>query len=317
MALHFRKATGVFRKTMPFVALRLAVGLGIGLATVLYFGIVAWIGFRLLEAGTISGWIGIVGVLLAVGIFLAAWRLAARYVLYLVKAGHIAVIAYVVETGEVPENQLQYGKAQVREHFAETSALFAVDKLIKAVVRQFNDAVVSVSGLLSFSSSLQRLIRLVGRGVAVAASYIDEAIIAHVFVSEADDRWTAAKDGVILYGQNWKPVLGSTLLIVIGMYIAAFGLFMALTPVAGALGNLSATFELVGWVVVGGMVLTVYTGLLKPWVKTVVITTFLVESRGDSPESEMTDRLAGRSETFQELVNRADSETPAAKATGD
>ena len=317
MALHFREATGVFRKTMPFVVLRMGVGLGIGLATVLYFGIVAWIGFRLLEAGTISGWIGVAGLLVAIGLFIAAWRLAARYVLYLVKAGHIAVIAHVVETGEVPENQLQYGKAQVREHFAETSALFAVDKLIKAVVRQFNDAVVSVSGLLSFSSSLQRLIRLVGRGVAVAASYIDEAIIAHVFVNEADDRWAAAKDGVVLYGQNWKPVLGSTLLIVIGMYGIALGLFMALTPLAGALGTLSTTFELVGWVVVGGMVLTVYTGLLKPWVKTVVITTFLLESRGDSPEDETAERIAGRSEKFRELVNRADGETPTAKVAED
>lgn len=317
MALHFREATGVFRKTMPFVVLRMGVGLGIGLATVLYFGIVAWIGFRLLEAGTISGWIGVAGLLVAIGLFIAAWRLAARYVLYLVKAGHIAVIAHVVETGEVPENQLQYGKAQVREHFAETSALFAVDKLIKAVVRQFNDAVVSVSGLLSFSSSLQRLIRLVGRGVAVAASYIDEAIIAHVFVNEADDRWAAAKDGVVLYGQNWKPVLGSTLLIVIGMYVAAFGLFMALTPVAGVLGNFSAPFELVGWAVVGGMVLTVHTGLLRPWVKTVVITTFLVESRGDRPEDETAERIAGRSEKFRELVNRADGETPTAKVAED
>ncbi len=310
MALHFREATGVFRKTLPFVVVRLGVGLGIGIATVLYFGIVAWIGFYLLEAGTISGWIGIVGLLLAVGLFLAAWRLAARYVLYLVKAAHIAVIAHVVETGEVPENQLQYGKAQVREHFAETSALFAVDKLIKAVLRQFNDAVVSVSGLFSLSSGLQRLIRLVGRAVAVAASYIDEAIIAHVFVSQEDDRWTAAKNGVVLYGQNWKPVLGSTLLIVIGMYGIALGLFMALTPLAGSLGTLSTTFELVGWVVVGGMVLTVYTGLLKPWVKTVVITTFLIESRGDSPEDETAERIAGRSERFQELASKADGGTP-------
>lgn len=317
MTLHFRKATSVFRKTMPFVALRLGVGIGIGIATVLYFGIVAWIGFRLLEAGTISGWIGIVGLLLAVGLFLAAWRLAARYVLYLVKAAHIAVIAHVVETGEVPGNQFQYGKTQVREHFTETSALFAVDKLIKAVLRQFNDAVVSVSGLFSLSSGLQRLIRLVGRAVAVAASYIDEAIIAHVFVSQADDRWTAAKNGVVLYGQNWKPVLGSTLLIVIGMYGIALGLFMALTPLAGALGTLSTTFELVGWVVVGGMVLTVYTGLLKPWVKTVVITTFLLESRGDSPEDETAQRIAGRSETFRELANKADGGAPNAKAVRD
>ena len=60
--------------------------------------------------------------------------------------------------------------------------------------------------------------------------------------------------------------------------------------------------------VVGGLVLTVYAGLLNPWVKTVVITTFLIESRTDTPDSETIESLTSRSKKFSELLERAETE---------
>ena len=311
MVLHFRQATSIFAKTMPFVLLRLGIGILLGVLSVLYFGVVLYVGYRLLGAGTISGWIAIAGLLVAIGLFAWLWRLFSRYVLYLIKAGHIAVIAHIVETGEVPDNQIQYGKGQVTERFTEASALFAVDQVIKVVVKQFNSGVVSFSKLFSFVPALKKLIRLVGKAIAIAASYIDEAIIAHMFISDEENPWRSARDGVVLYGKNWKPVLGSTMLIVLGMYAAAFALLLALTPIASVLSGLSATIEVAGWVVVGGLFLTLYTGFLKPWVKTVVITTFLVESRDETPDSETMDRIAARSDRFQELVSKADDDAPA------
>ncbi|AFZ74885.1 hypothetical protein [Natronobacterium gregoryi] len=310
MALHFRRATTVFRQTLPFVLLRIGVGLALGLFTIIYFGVVVWIGTRLLTTGTISGWIAGIGALVAIGLFVWGWRLASTYVLYLVKAGHIAVIAHAVETGEVPDEQLRYGKAQVTDHFAEASALFALDKLVKAAIEQFNDSVVSVADRLGAVPTLEKLVRVAGKAVAVAASYVDEAIIAYLFTERAgDDPWQSAKDGVVLYGKSWKSVLGSTMLIVVGLYATAVGLFLVLSPIAGVLAGLSPTFEVAGWVVVAGLTLTVYEGLLKPWVKTVVITTFLLESRDRTPDEAMADRLASRSETFRELSQQADDRT--------
>ena len=317
MVLHFGKATSIFVKTLPFVLLRMGIGLLLGLVAIVYFGFVLWLGFTLLDAGTVSGWVAAIGLLLAIGIFVGAWRLFSRYVLYLVKAAHIAVIAHVVDTGEVPSNQLRYGKSQVRTRFTEASALFAIDQLVKAVIRQFNRRVVSVSGLFAFSSGLRNVIRLLTRAVAVAASYIDEAIIAYMFTTTESNPWRAARDGVVLYGKNWKPVLGSTLLIVLLMYAATFGLLLALTPLASVLGGLSTTLEVVGWVVVVGAVLTFYTGFFNPWVKTVVITTFLVEAQGETADSETMDRIAARSEKFGELVSKAEAETEAEEKPAD
>ncbi len=306
MRFHFRTATSVFRKTLPFVVLRLGIGLLCGLLAIVYFGAIAWFGRGLLESGSISELVAIVGLVLSIGLFVAGWRLLSRYVLYLVKVGHIAVIAHVIETGEVPSNQLQYGKSQVSEHFTEASALFAVDQLVKAIIKQFNGAVVSFSSLVSVVPDVQKLVQLLGKAIAIAASYIDEAIIAYMFTKSEQNRWRSAKNGVVLYGKNWKPVLASTLLIVIGMYVAAFGLVLALIPVATMLGSVSGQYQLLGWAFVGGAVVTIYTGFLKPWVKTVVITTFLLESRDTEPDSEAVDRVAKRSETFQELVGKAD-----------
>ncbi|MXV63129.1 hypothetical protein GS429_13835 [Natronorubrum sp. JWXQ-INN-674] len=308
MGLHFRHATSVFRKTMPFVLLRLGVGLLLGVLSILYFGFVGWVGYRLLDSGTISGWIAAFGILLSIGLFAWAWRLFSRYVLYLIKAAHIAVIAHIVETGDVPADQVQYGKDQVTERFTEASALFAVDQVIKAVVKQFNSGVVSFSKLFGAVPSLQKLLRLVGKAVAIAASYIDEAIIAHMFISDDDNPWRSARDGVVLYGKNWKPVLGSTMAIVLGLYASAFVLLLALTPIASVLSGLSTTLEAGAWIVVAGLFLTLYTGFLKPWVKTVVITTFLVESRDQTPDSETMTRIEARSDRFQELVAKADAD---------
>ncbi|WP_345782558.1 hypothetical protein [Halostagnicola sp. A-GB9-2] len=286
--------------------LRLGIGLLCGLLAVVYFGAIAWFGRRLLESGSISELVAVVGLALSIGLFVAGWRLVSRYVLYLVKVAHIAVIAHVIETGEVPSNQIQYGKSQVSEHFTEASALFAVDQLIKAVITQFNGAVVSFSSLVSIVPNLQKLVQLLGKAIAIAASYIDEAIIAYMFTNSDQNRWRSARDGVVLYGKNWRSVLGSTLLIVVGMYAVAFVLALALIPVATTLGSVSGQYQLLGWAVVVGTIVTIYTGFLKPWVKTVVITTFLLESRETQPDSEMMDRVAERSERFQELVGKAD-----------
>lgn len=103
MALYFGRATRVFFRTLPFVALRIVVGVSFGLVTVVYFGIIGLV-LTLFDAETVSGPIGGIGLLVATLLFLVAMRFARRYVLYMVAAGHIAVIAHVVETGETPPN---------------------------------------------------------------------------------------------------------------------------------------------------------------------------------------------------------------------
>ena len=302
----FRKATNVFVKTLPFVMLRIAVGVAFGILAIAYFGAVAWVLTSML--GSVSGWIALVGLAIAGIAFLWFVKLLRKYLLYMVSAGHIAVIAHIVDTGEVPSSQLKFGKDKVADRFAEASVLFGVDQLVSAVIEQFNKKMVSFKEMVSFAPQLRNIVEIIQKAVTLATSFIDEAILAHMFLNEDKNKWRAARDGVVLYGKTWKSVLGSTLAIVTAMHLANFALFVGLTPLASVFGRLAPAVEMLGWVFVAGIVTTAYFGLIKPWVMTVVITTFLVNAEEETPDSETASYISERSEKFRELASKAEDE---------
>ena len=311
MRFHFREATSVFRKTMPFVLLQFAIGVVFAIVGVVYLGLVAWLAIRFFWGD--GGWsLLVAGAVMLVGLasFAFVWRLVQRYVLYLVKAGHIAVIAHIVEEGEVPANQLSYGTSQVKTHFKSASALWGLEMVIDAVLKQLTSAVARVQSLLPvpLPNQLQTLLKLLQRSIVLAVGYLDNAILAYMLVDRHPNPWRSARDGVVLYGKTWKPVLGSTIVIVFGMYALAFVLLTLLAPVAAVIDVLPTSLEIVSWLFVAGLVAVVHTGLLKPWVKTVVITTFLVEQRGQTPDSETMAWVEERSDRFSELLEKAESD---------
>lgn len=307
MELHFRKATGVFAKTLPWILLRLGLAILFGLLAVAFIGGVGWVAYTLWDAGTISGPIVIVALAIATILFLAFLKWVRRYALYLVSAGHIAVVAHIVETGEVPANQLSFGKDKVTDNFVEASALWGLDRILKGVLKQFNGAMLSVADLVSFIPALKTVVEIISRAIRMAGNYLDEAIMAHIFLNEEKDNWTAARDGVVLYGKTWKPVLASTVIIVLLGYVVSFVGLLALSPVAAVLSNLQPVFEILGWIVAGALGLTLYIGLLRPWIKTVVITTYLEAARDETPDSETADWIAEHSARFRDdLLNRVD-----------
>ena len=312
MGLHVRKSTSIFWKTLPFVMLRIGFGLLIGLLAMLYFGLVAGLLYWLVNSRSVSALIALVGLVLAVLLFVGFLRVIRRYALYLISGGHIAVIAHIIETGEVPDSQIAYGLGEVKDNFASASALFGIDQLVKGVIKQFNRTVSSLASWVGFIPALQQIVRFLQRAIALAASYIDEAILAHIFVSQEENNWQAARNGVVLYGKVWKSVLATTVIIVGTMYVVAFIGLLALTPLAGVIGQLSPTYEYIGWAVVAGVALAGYLGFIRPWVKTIVITTFLIESRHETPDSDTADWLESKSNKFSDLMQKAETGEPAA-----
>ena len=117
----------------------MAVYFGITLAYILVTGMGAGIGFgvgALGDAGFQAGstfWGGLIGF----GIVGAVMYWAREYILYIVKAGHIAVLVELIDGKPMPEgrSQVEHGRVVVTERFAQASVLFAVDQLIKGVLR--------------------------------------------------------------------------------------------------------------------------------------------------------------------------------------
>src|SRR6056297_662679 len=133
------QALGMMRRTAPFVIFRMLVYFGIAVAYVLVTGTGAGIGWGVGGFGdadfraSTTAWGGVLGFGLTAGVI----YLLREYILYIVKAGHIAVMVELMQGKALPEGrgQIEHARREVTARFGEASALFALDQVIKGVVR--------------------------------------------------------------------------------------------------------------------------------------------------------------------------------------
>ncbi|MCU4717810.1 hypothetical protein [Halapricum hydrolyticum] len=145
------------------------------------------------------------------------------YLLYLVEAGHVAVLTHVILEDEIPTNQIRFGLTEVRTNFASVTGLFVLDLAIRRVLRQLNAIINRIVSSLTESLSsggrqqeagvIQGVVGIVQLALNITISYVDKAILANIYRSDAENNWKPAKDGVLLYAMTWKPVLASALII--------------------------------------------------------------------------------------------------------
>ena len=112
-------------------------------------------------AGGGAFWGGMIGF----GIVSAVLYWAREYLLYLVKAGHIAVLVELYDGNDLPagKSQIDYAQGIVRERFVETSVLFGLDRLIRLVVRAINRMLFTVANFIPIPF-LRSLASLATRG---------------------------------------------------------------------------------------------------------------------------------------------------------
>ena len=97
-----------------------------------------------------------------------------HYVGYLVKAGHIAVIAEAMKTGSVPKDQVNYGKQMVKERFATSNVYFAVDKLVTSAVKQIQKGIEKLGDKLDFIPGMDAIAGLAKFFVNIALGCLKE-----------------------------------------------------------------------------------------------------------------------------------------------
>ncbi len=210
-------------KTMPFMLAKLALGGIMLLAWLITLGILMGIGYLF----------DIVGMIIAFLIWLAAAKgirtLIMQYGGYLVKAGHVAVIAEACKQNHVPENQVAYGKQRVQERFVTANVYFAIDKLISAAVQQIQRKIEKAGNKLDFIPGMEYLAELAKFFVSISLGYIDECCLGWTFYNPEQNAFQSAADGVVIYAQNWKVLLKDaamtmfkTLLILLVIALLAF-----------------------------------------------------------------------------------------------
>src|SRR5690606_38081272 len=125
---------------------------------------------------TFALWGGIFGF----GLVSLALYWVREYILYIVKAGHIAVMVHLIEGREVPggQNQIAYARAVVTERFAEANVLFVLDQLVKGVVGAITGLIGGVAAFLPIPG-LQGVVKFINAVIRMSVNYVDEIILAY------------------------------------------------------------------------------------------------------------------------------------------
>lgn len=304
-------------KTAPFLVFRFLIYFGITLAFVLTTGVGAGMGYG---AGSIFGDAptgGMYGGLLGFGVASAVMYFVREYLLYMVKAGHIAVLVEVMEGGEVPEGkgQIEHAQAVVRERFTESSVLFGVDQLIKGVLKSFNRVFFTIATILPIPG-LEGLVKFLNKIIELSLTYLDEVILAHNIRTRSDNPWASARTALVLYAQNYTTFLrnAAVLSIVIwGLTLLVFLLILA--PVAGLVALFPGSAGPLTLVIAVVFAWGIKQAVIEPFGMTALMQVYFKVTRDQQPNPEWEQKLESVSDKFGELKTRAMNWSPKTPST--
>ncbi|MEM6430991.1 MAG: hypothetical protein AAF708_17270 [Deinococcota bacterium] len=301
--LYFGEAFALIGKTMPFIWARLGSYTVLGLALLVYFGIMGGIAWLL---GQLWNVLGILVFLLALGGAVGVIRWVTRYYFYLLKAAHTAVMTEVIVYKKVPDGgQINYGKQQVTSRFRDTSIMFGVDALLDGITKAFTRNFARLGRILPIPG-LDGLMGLLERVAVFSTTFIDEAILSRAYKERESNVWKVAHDGVILYAQAWQPILANAVvlalisfgqfllfLILLGLPAVAIGSVLP-EPIRPALG--------VGVIVLAWLI---KVAVADAFALAATLIAYHRSTENLAPNPEWQAKLEGVSDKFRDLGQRA------------
>jgi hypothetical protein len=305
------KALSAVIRTMPFIVLRLVVYLGIGIAYVFTAGVGALVGYGFGFFGSGPNahtggalWGGLIGF----GLTSAVLYLAREYILYLVKAAHVAVLVEIYDGKPIPagQKQVSYGVEFVKTHFAESSVLFGVDQVVKAVLRVISGTLNTITAFLPIPA-LQTLVRLFEAVLRVSLAYVDLLILAYLIRTRTTNPWQSAQDALILYAQNYKHFLKNAVWLAIFMWGITLAIFLVLLAPAAGIAALMPGHNTGLWVLGIAFVFAwaLKAAILEPFALAALMQVFFTTIEGQTPDPVWSERLSGASGRFRELATKA------------
>ena len=297
------KATDVYLKTMKFVWLKLALGGAIFLISAVTMFLFLWIGSLVGSGSGIAIALCLWAILIG-GIF----TFAERYIGYMLKAGHVAMVTTAVTTGTLPENQLEAAKSMVKERFATANVYFVVDRLVSGAVSQLQRGLQKVEDLLGKIPGVAVIVSFAQLFVHIALNYIDECCLGYTFLHREQSAFKSAADGVVIYFQNWKTLLKNaavTTLIVMGISLLAW--LLPFLIFAGLFALLH-----IHWIFAFILALMVAVIIKSSFVDSYMMVKMMVSYMQVAPSTEITfdlyDKLCKLSGKFRNLFNKGQQE---------
>lgn len=295
---------------MIFVWLKLALG-----GCVIVFS--ALLGLILFGIAAAAQNESLVSMLLIVWLLLsiAALGMAQRFVGYILKAGHVAVVTSIVTTGKLPENQLAYGKDMVKKKFPTTAAYFAVDSLVAGAVKQINNGLDIIGNLLGKIPGMDTVVSFAKSFVNVALGNVDECCLAYTFYQEEQSAFKSAADGVVIYFQNWKTILKDALKVTaITFLISGIAWILLMVILIGGLSvtgmpGFGAFF--VGIILAMMIVIIVKSAFMDSYTMVAMICSYMQVAPSTEITFDLYDKLCGLSSKFKSLFQKGQEKASA------
>lgn len=304
-------ALALMARTAPFLVFRIVVYFAMACAYVIATGTGAAIGYGVgqfgdgdfLATSTMLG--GVAGF----GLLAAVLYLLREYLLYLVKAGHIAVLVELMDGRALPagEGQIAYGSRMVRERFTEASVLFGIDQLVKGVIAAIAGLIEGIASLLPIPG-LDTAARAFRSFLKIAVGCTDEVILAHALRTRAANPWASAEEALVLYGQNYKTMLRNAAWLAVIIYGLSFIVFLlALAPAAALVYLLPGALSAGGFVFALLFAWAFKAALLEPLAITCMLQVFFKTTEGQVPDPQWRARLQELSGKFRDIGSKSAS----------
>lgn len=303
------RTLGIVIRTWPFVILRIVVYFGITVAYIVSTGAGAGIGYGVGHVWggdgplTFALWGGIFGF----GLVSMLFYWLREYILYLVKAGHIAVMVELIDGREVPGALGQIGHAQgvVRERFVEANVLFVLDQLIKGVLRVITGLIGGFAAFLPIPG-LQGIAKFVSAVIRMSLTYVDEIILGYNIRRRSAAPFETGRQGVVLYAQNAKTMLKNAVWLTVMTWVLGVIVFLLTLAPAGAI-LYAMPGELAGWAFVLAIVFAwaFISAFIEPFVIAALMQVYFRVIEGQAPDPAWDAHLSDVSKHFRELKDRA------------
>jgi hypothetical protein len=304
MGLQLGRAVSIVARTNVYLVYRALVYGAIVAVVAVFLGL-------LVLVGSVFG-SGAAGLLFIIALFAGGFgfRLLREYVLYLLQAGHIALITEIAEKGSLPHgiSQTALAKERVLHYYREVSVLALVDQLVKGVLVSLNRTLFNIMNALPVPA-LEGLAGIVQRIVNFSLTYIDESVIAQTFRTRNENVFEAAKSGILIYCQSWKPLLKNAVSLTMLSYVfVILTTALFLIPLGAFSLFLPASMALVKFAL---FMLALFLGVSAKWILfdpvacTSTILTFLDEAGKTVPDPAWESRIEAVSAEFRSLKEKA------------
>ena len=304
------RSVSIMIRTWPFIVFRMIVYFGITLAYIVATGSGASVGYGVGHISTdpdgplsFALWGGIVGI----GVVSIALYWIREYILYVVKAGHIAVMVHLIDGRDIPngQDQIAYAKDVVKQRFVEANLLFVLDQLVKGAIRAITGLIGGIAAFLPIPG-LGGLVAFINTVIRLSLTYVDEIILGYNIRINSSSPFETARQGVVLYAQNGKTMVKNAVWLAVIMWGVSFVIFLLmLAPAAAIMWFIPG--QLGGWAFVLAILLAwaFKAAFIEPFAIACLMQVYFKTIEGQVPNPDWDRRLAEASSKFRELKDKA------------